>query len=322
MDATGNLSSHSGQEVDNPEPDNHSGCNTHLSFNEDLIKQEQNIVISSYGSIVGCWETWDGYNTKTISVNNGYGHETIEVDESVSIKIETVCDSQAEGVMLEPPNTIKTEVMDGYRAVTIKQEDSLDIKTEVTSDSDLGTRSYDATQKETDFRQDVDNFVDTLKTEVEPTIIASAADTDTSTNQISTKPGYVCSVCGKSFSRKHTLNVHERLHTGEKPFSCTVCGKSFAGKVKLSQHQVLHTGDKPHSCTVCGKSFTKKDHLTRHKLVHTKEKPHSCTVCGKSFSQGGELKRHNLLHTGEKPHSCTVCGKSFTRKCSLQRHKH
>ncbi|KAM4012744.1 uncharacterized protein ACNLHF_004537 isoform 2-T2 [Anomaloglossus baeobatrachus] len=133
---------------------------------------------------------------------------------------------------------------------------------------------------------------------------------------------FSCSKCGKCFTRKSHLNIHQIIHTGEKPFSCSECGKCFIQKINLVRHQKIHTGEKkPFSCSECRKCFIRTADLVRHQKIHTEEKPFSCSECGKCFIKKSHLVRHQKNHTGEKPFSCSECGKCFIQKSHLVRHQ-
>jgi len=80
----------------------------------------------------------------------------------------------------------------------------------------------------------------------------------------------VCQIdgCAKVLATQHSLRIHLRSHTGERPHSCTTCGKSFITRSAVRRHSVIHSEERNHQCPLCFKTFKTKGHLKQHSQVH------------------------------------------------------
>uniref|UniRef100_A0AAR2KRZ1 C2H2-type domain-containing protein n=1 Tax=Pygocentrus nattereri TaxID=42514 RepID=A0AAR2KRZ1_PYGNA len=152
------------------------------------------------------------------------------------------------------------------------------------------------------------------------------------THQKERKP-YHCKFCNKTFDRKGHVQDHEKIHTGEKPYSCAKCGKRFIWLNQVKLHiqnyhpeetgiiikkstkqgilKIAHQSENKYPCEVCGKNYSSQHVLRNHLRVHTGERPFKCKFCAKTFTQKSHMLEHERIHTGEQKYSCSECGLSF-----------
>ena len=90
-----------------------------------------------------------------------------------------------------------------------------------------------------------------------------------------------CTQCDKKFTAVGNLNVHLRIHRGEKPFKCTQCDRCFSRLGNLQGHMRIHSVEKPFKCTQCDKCFTHQGSLLHHNRSFHSNLPHKCSQCGK-----------------------------------------
>ncbi|XP_030375219.1 zinc finger protein 2 [Scaptodrosophila lebanonensis] len=134
----------------------------------------------------------------------------------------------------------------------------------------------------------------------------------------SEKPGFPCQYCGRVFSRPYEKVKHERVHTGEKPYSCEVCGKMFRVSYSLTLHLRTHTNIRPYVCTTCNKRFKSHQVYSHHLSSHSTERQYACDACGKAFRTSVQLYAHKNTHT--KPFQCVICSRPFSSLYAVKAH--
>ena len=68
---------------------------------------------------------------------------------------------------------------------------------------------------------------------------------------------FVCSGCGKTFTRENSLLAHASIHTGERPFGCDLCGKTFRLKYNLDLHaSTVHSDGESRGANVMCKVYS------------------------------------------------------------------
>lgn len=129
--------------------------------------------------------------------------------------------------------------------------------------------------------------------------------------------------CDKSYSNKSRLEVHERTHSGIRPYVCHICSKTFNEKGNLKTHICFHSNQRPYICSDCGKAYKTNGHLKDHiEISHLNIKKFICSVCGNFFGRSSTLKAHIRTHTGEKNYVCPIkeCQKAFAEKGNMMIH--
>ncbi|PIK56768.1 putative zinc finger protein [Apostichopus japonicus] len=82
--------------------------------------------------------------------------------------------------------------------------------------------------------------------------MVGAQPTSVPTSHNQAPPGkHSCKFCGKLFASSSNCKRHERIHTGQKPFTCKFCQRSFSQSNTLVEHERIHTGHKPFPCKFC-----------------------------------------------------------------------
>jgi uncharacterized Zn-finger protein len=76
--------------------------------------------------------------------------------------------------------------------------------------------------------------------------------------------GWTCRTCGRKVCSQQSLQRHEALHSGKRPFCCTLCNRRFRLPGSRDHHQIIHGRPDGPICTVCGTMFSRRGYVKEH----------------------------------------------------------
>ncbi|XP_073964271.1 uncharacterized protein [Choristoneura fumiferana] len=132
----------------------------------------------------------------------------------------------------------------------------------------------------------------------------------------------VCEHCGKKFITRRLLLMHCRAKHGyEKTDKCSYCDYRASNAEQVKIHERLHTGEKPYVCGECGAGFHRKSSYLQHVAIHLPEKTVQCAQCPARFKSVTLMRIHAARHRAPRySFQCALCDNSFARRRNVARH--
>ncbi|CAH2062537.1 unnamed protein product, partial [Iphiclides podalirius] len=132
----------------------------------------------------------------------------------------------------------------------------------------------------------------------------------------------VCEHCGKKFITRRLLLMHCRAKHGyEKTDKCSFCDYRASNAEQVKIHERLHTGERPFVCGECGAGFHRRSSYLQHVAIHLPEKTVQCGQCPARFKSHTLMRIHAQRHLAPRyAFRCGACAGTFARRRNVARH--
>jgi hypothetical protein len=110
--------------------------------------------------------------------------------------------------------------------------------------------------------------------------------------------------CEKKFTEKGSIRRHKRVVHEKAPskYRCETCACECINSSRLNIHRRIHTGERPHACTQWD---SQKKYIYTITIAVNTQRPYACVHCGRTFAsashQSGDQQRTH------KWSFCVIC---------------
>ena len=132
---------------------------------------------------------------------------------------------------------------------------------------------------------------------------------------------YDCSICGKTFAMKYSMEKHVDAHSKKPRIQCNYCSECFAYYTDFEKHTYeAHGISNAYQCHTCNLNFSTKHYLTVHLSSPECIAVKKCDLCGAQFMNYNDMMEHRGSAHVEKK-KCSFCDFSHEIKEQVDKHK-